>query len=98
MNERGYPVSEFEQRAADLSVDHPDVVEHYREGERFARAARDGDDSTENLRRAMQSYRALFETLVDPPADEPMRRSRDDTDATELAPTDNEMESAEPRR
>jgi hypothetical protein len=98
MSERGYPVADFEQRAADLSVDHPDVVENYRDGERFARAARDGDDPTENLRRAMQSFRALFETLVDPPADEPMRRSRDDIGATSLAPTDGEVETAEPRR
>lgn len=98
MGERGYPVADFDQRAADLSVDHPDVVENYRDGARFARAARDGDDPTENLRRAMKSYRALFETLVDPPADEPMRRNRDDTDLVEAAPTDGEVQSAGPRR
>src|SRR5215831_5249066 len=76
MSERGYPVADFEQRAADLSVDHPDVVENYRDGSRYTRAARDGDDKTENLRRAMQSYRALFESLVEAPADEPIGRER----------------------
>jgi hypothetical protein len=65
MRECGYPVEEFDQRASDLSVDHPGVVEHYREGHRVAtQGARDGDP-TEDLRRAMQHYRALFEELVD---------------------------------
>ena len=76
MSERGYPVSDFEQRAADLSVDHPDVVENYREGTRYTQAARNGDDATENLRRAMRSYRLLFESLVEGTADEPIGRER----------------------
>jgi hypothetical protein len=64
MQERGYPVEKFDQRAADLSVDHPKVVENYREGHRLAtRSAGDGAD-TESLRQAMQHYRALFEELV----------------------------------
>jgi hypothetical protein len=65
MHDRGYPVEDFDQRASDLSVDHPDVVEHYREGQRLAKQSARGDDSTEDLRRAMQHYRALFEELVD---------------------------------
>lgn len=64
MSERGYPVEDFEQRAADVSVDHPDVVENYREGHRLAEAPAADGDETENLRRAMQHYRALFEELV----------------------------------
>ena len=76
MTTRGYPMEEFDQRAADISVDHPDVVENYRDGSRYTRAARDGDDTTENLRRAMQSYRSLFESLVEAPADEPIGRER----------------------
>jgi hypothetical protein len=72
MAERGYPVEDFERRADDLSVDHPDVVEHYRHGHRLAR--RGGDDGTEDLRRAMQHYRALFDELVEAPADEPVAR------------------------
>ena len=64
MSERGYPVENFEQRADDVSVDHPEVVQNYREGHRLAHAPAVDGDETENLRRAMQHYRALFEELV----------------------------------
>lgn len=77
MSERGYPVEDFEQRAADVSVDHPHVVENYREGHRLAQASAGGDNSTETLRRAMQHYRALFDELVEPAADEPTAAERD---------------------
>jgi len=70
MSERGYPVEDFEQRAADVSVDHPHVVENYREGHRLARASGDGEGSTEDLRQAMRHYRALFDDLVEPGADD----------------------------
>ena len=69
MAERGYPVEDFEQRAADVSVEHPDVVQNYREGHRLARLCAAGDGSTEELRQAMRHYRALFEELVEPAAD-----------------------------
>lgn len=66
MDERGYPVDEdFERRAADISVDHPDVVERYREGHRLARTDAGDESATENLREAMRNYRALFENLVE---------------------------------
>jgi len=65
MAERGYPVEDFDQRAADVSVDHPEVVANYREGHRLAQASADGGDSTEDLRQAMRHYRALFEELLD---------------------------------
>jgi|tagenome__1003787_1003787.scaffolds.fasta_scaffold20340873_1 hypothetical protein len=65
MAERGYPVEDFEQRAADVSVDHPDVVENYREGHRLAVARGSGASGTENLRQAMRHYRALFDELLD---------------------------------
>jgi hypothetical protein len=71
MAERGYPVDDFDQRAADVSVDHPQVVENYRHGHRLAQASADGSDSTEDLRQAMRHYRALFEELVEPAADQP---------------------------
>jgi hypothetical protein len=74
MSDRGYPVDDFDQRAADLSVDHPDVVENYREGHHFARAAALGDGTTEELRRAMQHYRALFDELLVEGADAPLTR------------------------
>jgi hypothetical protein len=74
MRDRGYPTDDFEQRAADVSVDHPDVVENYREGHRLARASALGDATTEDLRRAMQHYRSLFDELLDEGADAPVAR------------------------
>ncbi len=65
MEERGYPMDDFEQRAADVSVDHPDVVENYREGHRLVEEHRAGHGSTEDLRQAMVHYRALFEQLLE---------------------------------
>jgi type VI protein secretion system component VasK len=76
MAERGYPVDDFDQRAADVSVDHPRVVENYREGHRLAQASADGNDSTENLRQAMRHYRTLFDELVEPAADQPTAREQ----------------------
>lgn len=65
MAERGYPVDEdFERRAADVSVDHPVVVENYREAHAIsARSARDETD-TEELRKALVHFRALFKELL----------------------------------
>jgi hypothetical protein len=74
MRDRGYPVDDFEQRSADVSVDHPKVVENYREGHRLANASARGDGTTEDLRQAMRHYRALFEELVDDTADAPLAR------------------------
>jgi hypothetical protein len=65
MRERGYPVDDFETRAGDLSVDHPDVVENYRAGHGIAVAHERGKAGTEELRRAVQHYRALFGELLD---------------------------------
>jgi hypothetical protein len=77
MADRGYPVEDFEQRAADVSVDHPQVVENYREGHRLAQASADGSDSTEDLRQAMRHYRALFDDLLEVDASEPTARERE---------------------
>jgi len=66
MRERGYPVDDFDTRAGDLSVDHPDVVENYRAGHGVAVAHDRGKAGTEELRRAVQHYRALFAELVEP--------------------------------
>jgi len=87
MEERGYPVEDFEQRAADVSVDHPHVVENYRQGHNLAKASADGSDSTENLRQAMRHFRALFEELVEPPADQPIGGEQGDTKRTAAADT-----------
>lgn len=64
MSTRGYPVSDFEQRAADISVDHPLVLEHYRSAHEIAVRQTQGQASTEDLRQAMIHYRTLFEELV----------------------------------
>jgi hypothetical protein len=62
---RGYPMADFEQRAADISVEHPRVVEDYRIAHDVAMRDRRGQTSTEDLRRAMQHYRNLFEHVLD---------------------------------
>lgn len=69
MATRGYPVGDFEQRAADVSVHHPHVVEHYRAGHALALRSARGDADTEDLRQAFVHFRALFEDLLDIPAD-----------------------------
>ena len=64
---RGYPVSDFEQRAADISVNHPLIVEHYRAGHDIAVQHSRGRASTEDMRQAMIHYRTLFAELADEP-------------------------------
>ena len=65
MRARGYPMGEFEQRAADISVDHPRVVENYRAAHEIAQRDAGGKATTEDLRRAMVHYRSLFEDLLE---------------------------------
>src|SRR3984957_9624143 len=72
MKARGYPISDFDQRAADISVDHPRVVENYRSAHEIVlRVGKNGASanggSTEELRTAMIHYRSLFEELVPVP-------------------------------
>jgi hypothetical protein len=67
MSTRGYPVSDFDQRAADISVDHPVVLEHYRKAHEIAVRQTQGQANTEDLRQAMIHYRTLFEELVGEP-------------------------------
>ena len=65
MQTRGYPVGDFEQRAADISVDHPNVVTHYRAAHAIATDREREAASTEELRQALVHYRALFEELLE---------------------------------
>jgi len=65
MQVRGYPVGDFEQRAADVSVDHPHVVQNYRTAHDIAVREQRGEASTEDLRVAMVHYRALFDDLLE---------------------------------
>ena len=74
MRERGYPVDDFEQQAAVVSVDHPEVVANYREGHAIYLRSEGGDASTEDLRQALQHYRALFDDLLESPAEAPLTR------------------------
>jgi len=67
MKVRGYPVAEFDQRAADISVDHPRVVENYRSAHEIALRVGKDAATTEDLRTAMIHYRSLFEELVQVP-------------------------------
>ena len=73
MRDRGYPIGEFETRAADLSVDHPDVVENYRAAHGIAIAHERGRASTEELRTAVRHYRALFVDLLETDDRQPVR-------------------------
>jgi len=70
MRTRGYPVTDFDQRAADISVDHPLVVENYRSAHNIALRLGRGEASTEDLRTAMIHYRSLFDELVHTAADQ----------------------------
>lgn len=69
MEVRGYPVADFEQRSADVSVDHPEVVQNYRAAHDIAIRHARGEADTEDLRRAMIHYRALFDDLIHEPVD-----------------------------
>ncbi len=68
MRARGYPISDFDQRAADISVDHPRVVENYRSAHEIALRVGKDEATTEDLRTAMIHYHSLFEELVQAPA------------------------------
>jgi hypothetical protein len=78
MRDRGYPVDDFEQRAADISVEHPELVEKYRTANGIARASERGEASTEDLRHSVRHYRTLFVELleVDEDAEDASTRDR----------------------
>ena len=65
MEKRGYPMGDFERRAGDISVDHPDVVANYRLAQAIAVRDRQGTADTEELRKAVVHYRALFDELLE---------------------------------
>lgn len=64
MDARGYPLAGFDRQAADISVDHPEVVSNYRAAHEVAEASRNHEATTEDLRQAMIHYRALFSDLL----------------------------------
>jgi hypothetical protein len=65
LNERGYPTDNFDVGAAQVSVDHPDIVQRYRTAHGIAESIRDGEPTTEELRRAVTSYRSLVDVLLE---------------------------------
>src|SRR3954466_2189436 len=96
MRDRGYPVAdEFEQRAADVSVAHPQVVEHYRAAHGISSRATAGDASTEDLRQAMVHFRALFADLL---GYEGVEGSDDRTDRTDRGERDDARETRDDGR
>ena len=64
MEARGYPIADFDQRAADISVDHPEVVNHYRSAHEIAGRHQQKPVTTEELRKAFLHYRELFSSLL----------------------------------
>jgi LPXTG-motif cell wall-anchored protein len=74
---RGYPVTDFEEQAEDISVDHPYIVQNYRGAHAILVKDRRGEASTEELRRALVYYRELFEELLD--VGEPMEAAHETT-------------------
>jgi len=66
MRVRGYPVEDFDRRAEDISVDHADLVRHYREARTAHDASADGSVDTEQQRHALTSYRSLVDALLGP--------------------------------
>ena len=74
MKARGYPMGDFEQRAADISVDHSLVVTNYRIAHDIALRDRGGETSTEELRTALLHYRMLFEDLLEVHVAEPEKQ------------------------
>jgi cytoskeletal protein RodZ len=65
MRDRGYPTDDFEQRAADISVDHPQVVENYRAANAISERVDSDQASTEDMRQGLVHYRSLFAELLE---------------------------------
>jgi len=70
MTDRGYPMTDFEQRAADVSVNYPAVVQNYRAARSIVQRHWRGEAGTEDLRQSMVHYRSLFDELLDIPRSE----------------------------
>jgi hypothetical protein len=92
MQARGYPMTDFEQRAADISVDHPRVLDEYRAAHNIAERHATAGVETEDLRQAMVHYRALFDDLLETESATPEQgppaggvQTETDTDTTEKA-------------
>jgi hypothetical protein len=101
MRARGYPVGDFEQRTADLSVHHPRLVSDYRIAHDVAQRHARGAANTEDLRKALIHYRALFEDLLAPSAqdrrpDEPSTFTSEEDEHERTLRSHNERDGARP--
>jgi hypothetical protein len=85
MQVRGYPVDDFDRRADDISVDHPEVVRHYRDAREVHEASAEGSVDTEQQRHALTAYRSLVEALLGRAPRRPDTR-RSDTRAGSAGP------------
>jgi hypothetical protein len=65
MRDRGYPTNDFEQQAADVSVDHPEVVRNYRMAHTVSEESSTGSADTERMREGLVHYRSLFDELLE---------------------------------
>jgi hypothetical protein len=101
ITERGYPTSDYEDRLADLSVEHANTLNHYRDAHEINRRSQAGEASTEDLRQALVHYRALFadllgtdpvksetDTTSTPAAAAPRPKTADASDTTAAPDTD----------
>jgi hypothetical protein len=79
MQKRGYPMGDFERRAADISVHHPSVVDHYRAAHDIALRDERGEVDTEGMRQAVIHYRALFAELLEVEQPKPMAEGKPET-------------------
>ncbi|HEY0535377.1 MAG TPA: hypothetical protein VGD29_27635, partial [Actinoplanes sp.] len=82
ITERGYPTRDYEDRLADLSVEHARTLQHYRDAHEISERNRSGEASTEDLRQALVHYRALFADLL---GTEPVSSSSGDSDSVPVA-------------
>jgi hypothetical protein len=84
LRDRGYPTTDEDERISMLSVDHADVLDHYRNGVRTEESWRNGGNAdTEELRIAMQHYREVFERLVDETSDDAYPSDRTESSSTQ---------------
>jgi hypothetical protein len=93
MGERGYPVQDFDERVAQLSVEHGRMLDHYRRGHEISDKAGRKEASTEELRQAMVHYRALFEDLLSSPGKDQETSPPDDRPEASSPPVDQVRQS-----
>jgi hypothetical protein len=98
MQERGYPMDDFDQRSADISVDHPDVVQNYRAAHGISLASEQEQATTEDLRQAMVHYRSLFEELLGESTTQTSQPQTEQQAATQVPANQQDLESERDRR